>query len=402
MEPQKPIWKRNIHFLALAVFIAGLAFSEFMPFLALYIETLGHFNHQLLNFWSGLIYASMFVVSALVSPWWGKLADRYGRRPMILRAGLGMAIVLSLMGAVNNVWQLLVLRLLQGFFSGFISNCNALIATETPKQHAGQALGFMASSVTAGTLLGPFLGGFIASFLGYRFTFFVTGGLLFISFLLTLRYVHEEGFKPISKADTPSFQTVVQQLRSPQLIAGLLLTTLIIQAANSSINPIVSLFVRELMHHTGNIVLIAGLVAALPGISNFLVALRLGALGDEVGTQKIILSGFIAASVLFFATALVQNVYQLGSLRFLIGFSDACLFPQVQTLLSKNAPEQLTGRLFSWNQSAMCIGNIAGPLLGSTISGAFNYSSVFLLTGLMVVINLLLFRSNVMKHLPKH
>lgn len=397
----KPIWKRNLFVLSIAVFIAGIAFSEIMPFLPLYIDSLGKFSHQQLNFWSGFIYSGTYLVSALISPWWGKLADKKGRKPMTLRASLGMAIVLGCMGLVNNVYQLFILRMLQGVFSGFVSNSNALIATETPKEKSGQALGTMASCFTAGNLLGPFIGGGLASIFSYRVTFFITGGLLLISFFLSLFFVHESDFKPVTEKKLDKASGIIHSLDSPQLIFGLLLTTLIIQAANNSINPIVSLFVKQLMHNHGNIVFISGVIAALPGIATFLAASRFGALGDRIGTHKIIVAGFIGAIVLFFLTAFVQNTIELGILRFLVGFTDACLFPQVQTLLTKNTPAKITGRIFSWNQSAMYIGNIFGPILGSTISGLTNYSTVFIATTFIVFINLILFRFNVINNIKK-
>ena len=396
---EKPIWKKNLLVLSIAVFIAGIAFSEVMPFLPLYIDTLGNFTHKQLNFWSGFIYSGTYFVSAIISPWWGKLADKKGRKPMTLRASLGMAIVLGCMGLATNVYQLFILRMLQGVFAGFVSNSNALVATETPKEKSGQALGTMASSFTAGNLLGPFIGGALASIFSYRVTFFITGGLLLIAFFLSLFFVHETDFKPVTEKKLDKASGVIKELRSPQLIFGLLLTTLIIQAANNSINPIVSLYVKQLMASHGNVVFISGVIAALPGIATFLAASRFGALGDRIGTHKIIIAGFIGATILFFLTAFVQNTVELGILRFLVGFTDACLFPQVQTLLTKNTPAKITGRIFSWNQSAMYIGNIFGPLLGSTISGLTNYSIVFIVTAGIVVFNLILFRFNVIKNL---
>lgn len=396
---EKPIWKKNLFVLSIAVFIAGIAFSEIMPFLSLYINTLGNFSHQQLNFWSGIVYSGTFIVSAVVSPWWGKLADKKGRKPMILRAGIGMSVVIACMGLVQNVWQLLLLRMLQGVFAGFISNSNALVATETPKTNSGQALGTIASATTAGTLLGPLVGGALTSIFSYRITFMITGGLLLLCSILVLFFVHEDDFKPVTAKKLDKASGVIKSLRSPHLIFGLLLTTLIIQAANNSINPIVSLYIRQLLNGHGNVVFISGVIAALPGIATFLVASRFGALGDKIGTHKIIVAGFIAASIFFFLTAFVRNTVELGILRFLVGFSDACLFPQVQTMLTKNLPAAVTGRIFSWNQSAMYIGNIVGPLLGSFVSGMFNYSMVFIVTTVIVLINLLLFRINVIRNL---
>ena len=197
MNQEKPIWKRNLFVLSIAVFIAGIAFSEVMPFLPLYIKTLGHFSKQQLNFWSGLVFSGTYFVSAIVSPWWGKLADKKGRKLMILRASIGMAIVMAAMGLVQNVWELFGLRMLQGVFSGYVSNSNALVATETPKEKSGQALGTMASSFTAGNLLGPFVGGALASIFSYRVTFIITGVLLTLIFFLSLLFVNEDDFKTI-------------------------------------------------------------------------------------------------------------------------------------------------------------------------------------------------------------
>ncbi|MCF1783448.1 MFS transporter [Lactobacillus mulieris] len=395
------IWKKNLFILSIAVFIAGIAFSEIMPFLPLYVASLGDFSHQELNFWSGFIYAGMYIVSAITSPWWGKLADKKGRKLMILRASFGMAIAIGAMGLVTNVYQLFALRCLQGLFAGFVSNSNALIATQTPKEKAGQAMGTMASSVTAGTLLGPLVGGFLASIFSYRITFFITGILLFTTFIMSFLWVKEDNFVAKNTAKLDKTKDVIKQFNSPILIFGLLITTMIIQAANNSINPIVSLFVKQLLHNHGNVVLISGIIAALPGIATFAVASKFGALGDKIGTHKIIIAGFIAASLFFFATAFVQNTIELGILRFLVGFSDACLFPQVQTMLTKNSPAAITGRVFSWNQSAMYLGNIIGPLIGTTVSGLSNYSMVFLVTAVIVLFNLFLFKINVLNHLQK-
>ncbi|EFH29801.1 MAG: MFS transporter [Lactobacillus mulieris] len=395
------IWKKNLFILSIAVFIAGIAFSEIMPFLPLYVASLGDFSHQELNFWSGFIYAGMYIVSAITSPLWGKLADKKGRKLMILRASFGMAIAIGAMGLVTNVYQLFALRCLQGLFAGFVSNSNALIATQTPKEKAGQAMGTMASSVTAGTLLGPLVGGFLASIFSYRITFFITGILLFTTFIMSFLWVKEDNFVAKNTAKLDKTKDVIKQFNSPILIFGLLITTMIIQAANNSINPIVSLFVKQLLHNHGNVVLISGIIAALPGIATFAVASKFGALGDKIGTHKIIIAGFIAASLFFFATAFVQNTIELGILRFLVGFSDACLFPQVQTMLTKNSPAAITGRVFSWNQSAMYLGNIIGPLIGTTVSGLSNYSMVFLVTAVIVLFNLFLFKINVLNHLQK-
>lgn len=388
-------WEKNLFVLWFSLFANGMAFSEIMPFMSLYIDTLGHFTKNQLNFYSGLVFSITFLVLTIISPVWGKLADRYGRKPMIVRAAVGVTIVMTLMGYVTNVWQLVALRFLQGIFSGYSSNVNAMIATEAPKEKSGQALGTLMAGFTGGNLLGPLVGGILSSNFGFRATFTMTSGLLLFETILTVFFVHETNFEPVKAAKLASTKQVIHALKSPQMILGLVITTLIIQASNNSIAPIVSLYVRELMHHTGNVTLVSGIVAAMPGVATIIAAPLLGKLGDRVGTERILTIGFILAICFFIPTAFVTNVWQLGILRFLVGISDATMLPQVQTLLTKNTPSEVTSRVFSWNQSFQSAGNVIGPLLGAAVAGYFDYSGIFLSTALLVALNLLLFRFNV-------
>ncbi|MFQ7233697.1 MAG: MFS transporter, partial [Enterococcus hulanensis] len=151
----RPTWQKNLIVLWFGTFMAGIGFSLVMPFMSLYIDTLGSYSNQQLNFWSGITFSSTFLITAIVSPLWGRLADQKGRKLMLLRASLGMAIVISLMGTVGNVYQLIGLRLLQGVFSGYISNATALVATGTPREKSGQVLGTLATGAVTGNLLGP-------------------------------------------------------------------------------------------------------------------------------------------------------------------------------------------------------------------------------------------------------
>lgn len=389
------IWRRNLHVLSIAVFFAGIAFSEIMPFISLFLAELGNFTHKQLTNWSGIVFSVSYVVATIVTPWWGKLADAKGRKPMILRASLGMGVVIGAIGLVTNVWQLVILRMLQGAFAGFVSNSNALIATEVPKEHSGSALGTMMACFTGGNLLGPFIGGTIATFFGYRFTFFLTGFILIVICLACWKFVDESNFHPVATKEVGSSKDVIKSLASARMIFGLVLTTVIIQSANNSINPIISLFVKQLLHGNSHTTFVSGVIAALPGIATITIASRVGNLGDRIGTDKILIFGFILNTIVFIPTAFVSNCWQLGICRFIVGLGDACLFPQVQTMLTKNSPVSATGRVFSWNQSAMYIGNIVGSLMGGWVAGQFGFSAVFLWTAGLVFLNLVLFLINV-------
>ncbi|MFT9097890.1 MFS transporter [Liquorilactobacillus sp.] len=383
-------WQRNLIVLWIGCFIAGIGFSEIAPFLSLYVGELGNFSKGQLTIYSGLTYAITFLVVAVVSPIWGHLADRRGRKLMLLRSSLGMAIIIAACGFVHNIWSLLLLRFLQGLCAGYIPNASALIATESPKDKSGSVLGILTTSYVSGNLIGPVLGGFLAQVFSIRITFVLTGILLLIVFFLSLFFVHEN-FIPVPKPKKKEkHSSTLAQLKNPRIIIVLLFSTMIIQMGNNSITPIISLYVKELMHGIGPITVVAGIIAALPGLSTLIAAPRLGELGDRKGNGKILMFGFLFAIVMYFPQGLVTSVWLLGILRFMIGISDGALFPTIQTILSKESPSRLTGTVFSWNQSFQALGSMFGSLFGGIIPNFFDYNGVFIFTALSLLVNFLI------------
>ena len=389
-------WKLNLISVWLGCFFTGLAMSQILPFLPLYIEQLGVSGHQSLSIWSGLVFSATFLVSALVSPLWGSLADRKGRKLMLLRASLGMAIVIVLQGMVTHVYQLFALRALMGLTSGYIPNAMALVASQVPRDKSGWALGTLSTGPVSGVIVGPLLGGLMADHLGLRVVFFVTAGLMFVSFLITLFLIKERHIE-VKKADRLSGKAVFQSLPYPALIVTLFISTLMIQLANSSISPILTLFIKDLSGDSGNIAFISGMIAAVPGIAALVSAPRLGRLGDRIGTARILMAALGLTTLLFAIMAWVQTPLQLGILRFLLGFADGALMPAVQTLLLKYSSDQVTGRIFGYNQSFMYLGNVVGPLIGSSVSALMGFRWVFAVTAVLVLINCLLLRSQFRK-----
>ncbi|CAI0859074.1 multidrug efflux MFS transporter [Serratia quinivorans] len=385
-------WKLNLISVWLGCFFTGLAMSQILPFLPLYIEQLGVSGHQSLSIWSGLVFSGTFLVSALVSPLWGSLADRKGRKLMLLRASLGMAVVIALQGMVTNVYQLFALRALMGLTSGYIPNAMALVASQVPRDKSGWALGTLSTGPVTGVIVGPLLGGLMADHLGLRVVFFVTAVLMFVSFLITLFLIKERHIE-VKKADRLSGKAVFQSLPYPTLIVTLFVSTLMIQLANSSISPILTLFIKDLSGDSGNLAFISGMIAAVPGVAALISAPRLGRLGDRIGTARILLAALGLTTVLFAIMAWVETPLQLGILRFLLGFADGALMPAVQTLLLKYSSDQVTGRIFGYNQSFMYLGNVVGPLIGSGVSALMGFRWVFVVTAVLVLINCLQLRS---------
>lgn len=379
-------WKRNLAVVWLGCFLTGAAFSLVMPFLPLYVEQLGVTGHSALNMWSGLVFSITFLFSAIASPLWGGLADRKGRKIMLLRSALGMAIVMLLMGLAQNIWQFLTLRALLGLLGGFIPNANALIATQIPRHKSGWALGTLSTGAVSGALLGPLAGGFLADNYGLRPVFFMTATVLFICFVLTLFFIREQ-FTPVSKKEMLHVKEVFGSLKNRELVLSLFVTTLIIQVATGSIAPILTLYVRDLAGNISNIAFISGMIASVPGVAALICAPRLGKLGDRIGPEKILIVALIVSVLLLIPMSFVQNPLQLGILRFLLGAADGALLPAVQTLLVYNSSNQIAGRIFSYNQSFRDIGNVTGPLIGAAVSANYGFRAVFCVTAVVVLFN---------------
>lgn len=381
-EPILINWKRNLFVTWIGCFLTGAAFSLVMPFLPLYVELLGVSSPKKLNLWSGSVFSITFLFSAIASPIWGGLADRKGRKVMLLRSALGIAIVMMLMGLAKNVWQFLILRALLGLLGGFVPNANALIATQVQRNKSGWVLG----TLSTGALIGPLIGGLLADLYGLRPVFFITALVLFICFITTVLFVQER-FTPVQKKDMLSGRQVLASLKNPRLVLSLFVTTLIIQVATGSIAPILTLYVRELAGHSQNLAFISGMIAAVPGMAALLSAPRLGKLGDRVGPERILISMIALSVLLLIPMSFVQSPWQLGVLRFLLGATDGALLPAVQTLLIYNSSSQVAGRIFSYNQSFRDVGNVSGPLLGAFISASYGFREVFFVTALVVMVN---------------
>ena len=358
-------------------------------FTGLYVSQLGVTSHEALSMWSGLTFSVTFLVSAIVSPMWGSLADRKGRKLMLLRASLGMAIAILLQAFATNVWQLFFLRAVMGLTSGYIPNAMALVASQVPRERSGWALSTLSTAQISGVIGGPLLGGFLADHVGLRAVFIITAILLVVSFLVTLFLIKEGGRPVVSKSERLSGKAVFASLPYPGLMISLFVTTMVIQLCNGSVGPILALFIKSMEPDSNNIAFLSGMIAAVPGVSALISAPRLGKLGDRIGTARILMATLIFAVVLFFAMSFVTSPLQLGVLRFLLGFADGAMLPAVQTLLVKYSSDQVTGRIFGYNQSFMYFGNVAGPRIGASVSAMAGFRWVFAATAIVVLINII-------------
>lgn len=381
------MWKRNLIFCWFGMFVTGIGMSQIAPILPIYIKHLGIENTSLIEQLSGIAFGVTFVISAIFSPIWGRAADKFGRKPMLLRASLGMAIVIFTMGFARNVYELIGLRLLQGVISGYSTACTTLIATQTDNENAGWALGVLSTANIAGSLLGPSIGGLIQENFGSQNVFFITGALLFIAFITTVIFV-KESFKREDK-EIPNMKEVWSSLPDKNLTIIMFLTSFILTIALYSVEPIITVYISELSNNI-NVALIAGIVFSASGLANIIAAPKLGKISDKIGAHKVMLYSLIVAGIIFIPQAFVKNPWQLMILRFLLGLALAGLNPSVNILIKKITPSSLTGRVFGFSVSARYLGVFGGSILGGQVAAYLGIRYIFFITSALLLLNAVL------------
>jgi len=384
-RPQLALWKRNLIVCWFGMFVTGVGMSQIAPVLPLFIKHLGVNNTALIEQFSGIAFGATFIISAIFSPVWGLAADKFGRKPMLLRASLGMAVVIGSMGFAPNVYVLIGLRVLQGVITGYGTACTTLIATQTDKEHAGEALGTLSTASIAGSLFGPMIGGYIEENLGFQSVFFITGALMLIAFITTALFVKESFTREDKKA--LSVKDVWHIVPEKSLTITMFVTFFILTVALYSVEPIITVYITQLSGNTSHVALLAGMAFSASGLANIIAAPRLGKLSDKIGAQKVLLVALVGAGFVLIPQALVKNPWQLMGLRFLLGLAVAGLNPSVNTIVKKITPDSLTGRVFGLSMSAGYLGIFGGSVLGGQVAAYWGIRYVFLITSALLLIN---------------
>ncbi|MFB4168982.1 MFS transporter [Virgibacillus sp. JSM 102003] len=368
-------------------FIAG-SITMVLPFISLYIEEFGSFSDSYVQTWSGWVFGITFVTAFIFSPIWGRIGDKYGRKKILIISALGLGLSVLLMGFANSVWELFLLRLFMGVFTGFIPMSQAMISTQTPKRIAGQVLGTLQTGSITGALMGPLLGGALADAFGYASTFKWISITIFLSGIIVLVGVKEIliQFSDDNKeqASYSTKEVLMHIIRNPVLLVVMLISTLV-QVAHFSIQPILSLYVAEI-HGPASIAFYSGMAFSAAGLGNLLMAKRWGRLGDRIGYTKIMIFLLFMAGIVYLPGAFVTNIWQLVVLRFLLGISIGGLVPVRVAYIRQEAPLSMQGEVLGYNTSLRFLGNIIGPALGGMLSGFFGFSAVFFVTsGLLLI-----------------
>lgn len=389
-------WKRNLFILYAGQFLAMASTSCVAPFLPLYLQEMGLTDPGQVRLWTGIIYGSNLLTAFLFAPIWGRLADRYGRRPMLIRSGIGMAITITLMSFAAAPVHLLLLRLVNGVVSGFSPSAIALVATTTPKEHSGYALGVLHSGAVAGTMIGPLLGGIMADRFGFSAVFLYLGISIFIASLIVIFWVKESFEKKEVKTRTPFFQdfrTIVG--RKP--VSSLLVSAAAIRMAMVGTLPFIPLYVQQLAPGANNLVLLAGITTAAMGVGNMITAPQLGKLGDRFGSRYVLVGAASGAVLFLIPQAFVQELWQLIALRALTGACLGGMMPSVNALMRHYAPPGMESSAYGYLNCALFLGGMVGSVGMGAVSSQFGLPMIFVGSALLLLMNNVWMKYTVLK-----
>lgn len=377
-------WQINLWVLCLSVVFTSASYTMLIPFLPVYLLEIG-VGEADVALWSGAIFSISFFIGAIMAPIWGKIADKSGKRLMLLRAGFGLAIVYLLGGLVTSPEQLFAVRLLQGFANGFVPAALAIVSSSAPKEKLGMSLGVMQTGQIIGAVVGPLLGGTLAHVFGMRISFFIAGGFLLLVTALVMVLVKE----PIIKRETQSAQSVYADLKvalSKPILAKMLGLTVIVQLAVLILQPVVTLYVADIQDGAGDAVLSAGLIFSLGGLAGAFSAPFWGRFGQRKGYLTAMAIAFCGAGFFNLLQYFPRDVWLFGVLQFCFGLFIVGVHPSISAVLVNGTEPNFRGRIFGIATTAHQLGSMLGPILGSLITASLGMQYVFLFTGILLLI----------------
>jgi DHA1 family multidrug resistance protein-like MFS transporter len=379
-------WRRAFVALCASQAIAMLAFGMATPFLPLYVQQLGIRDPQTAARWAGAMAAGGALVMAAMAPVWGTVADRYGRKPMVTRALIGGGTIVALMSVVRSPEQLLVLRVIQGAFSGTVAASRTLVASIAPAAELGFALGVMQTAGFVGNSAGPLIGGLVADRFGFRASFLLTAALLIAGGLAVLRLVSEDFKRPARAAKGGGgIRGALGVFAEVPGVAALIGMLFFVQTGSSAISPVLPLFVASLLPEGhGSVASLTGLVIGSAAITSAVAAGLGGKLGDRIGHERVMAVCALCSGLLYLPQALVTSPWQLLALRAGIGAFTGGMMPGVMATIALRSPAARRGWVFGLTATATSLGNAAGPALGALAAGAFGLRASFLLTGALM------------------
>jgi DHA1 family multidrug resistance protein-like MFS transporter len=380
----KEDWERNLFFLALSQFIVMAGMNACVPFLPLYIRELGVSGESAERFWSGMVFAGPYFLSVIFVPIWGNLGDRYGRKLMIIRAILGLSLAMFLMGFARDVWQLFLLRVFQGATSGFIAANLGFTVANTPSDRKGYAVGFLQSSHSAGSIVGPLVGGFVSDLFGFRVVFFLVAMLSIISAILISAFVKE--INKIHNEHTEGVLKTFRQVASTPSLRYPMIMIILGQIGIFMTFPLMPFYLEYLGAPKAILSTLTGIVVGVAGVFNIVFAPIWGKWSDRKEIGNLIRKSSLILSLAMFLHAVAFNYLLIIPLRVVVGICLAGLVPLLYTYLGKIVDPEKVGSIMGFASSANLFGSLLAFLGTALISPNLSLPLNFVISSAVLLI----------------
>ncbi len=384
-----PDWRRKLWLMVGVQAFSNGSFNVALPFIPLLIQEIGIHDRASVAAWSGLVLSINALTGAIFAPVWGSVADRVGRKAMVVRSSIFGGLTAALMALAPNIYLLVTARALMGVAGGFSSAAAALVGSIVPENSLGFALGWMATGQMAGGLIGPLVGGAICDALhDYHLVFFGTTIGTFVCAVIVGRFVHEnfQRAAPSSGPKPPVWRQLADIMRHPEM-TPMFVVVMLGQVSVFAINPVVALYVQHLIGNAAYLATFVGASFAVVGVADLLASPYLGKRSDQLGYRRVMLIAIGGAALFTIPQAFVTNVWAFIALRFGLGLFLGGMIPTAYAWIGNIFPKEQRGLVYGISYSASFLGQFLGPTLGGLLAAQFGIPAVFIGVGTMMVLN---------------
>ena len=379
--PLEVNWRKNLIFVGISQFLAMVGFGCCMPFIPLLMRNNLHIvdDHIRGVFVSTYYFAGMISL-CIATTVWGMLADRFGRKIMLLRASYGAAIFYPMLAFAPNVWCLIAIRFFCSFFSGTVNPAQTLLVSTTPSDKHGFVLGTLSTSTWSGNMLGYLAGGMIVHFThdNYKVAFMTCGIIYLISGLLVHIFVRENFVRPAKRADggkAAKLKYKFSELATPAVV-WLLVMFLLMGISRRIEQPFLAEQVRT-VHGDNGAAFFTGIISAAAALGGVISGIVIGHLCDRMPPRKLLIPILLLSGTATTVQAFAPNITVLIAARFFTYLAAGGLQPVLQVMLTKVTPPELKGTFFGWSGSVSTAGGIVCSFMSAGIVYCLNVRGIF-------------------------
>ncbi|MEZ6196560.1 MAG: MFS transporter [Planctomycetota bacterium] len=342
----------------------------------------GHPRPAARNLWTGLVVGAAPVVAALMGPVWGAMSDRTGRKVMVLRALAAIVVFVGIMGLAPNVWVLLAMRILQGFFSGYIPTAITFASVLAPEAEQGRIASRIQSAMPAGMVGGYLIGGFMSEAGLIRYIFPLCAGLALLGVIAVALFTHEpEVEEPRrTKERVPFFLAMRQVLGLPSL-AALLGAIAMVRFLVSTVDPVYARYVEEV----GGTKDVAGMVMSAQALTAVVFMQLWGHAADRIGPSLTFVLSGAGTALSFWWQGHAGGIPELFVARCTAGACLSGVFPAAYILAGREAPSALRGAAMGVVFMIVALSHALGSLAGGGLLNLLGFRGLFVVISSVVL-----------------